>query len=101
MNFDECTKIQYGVLFKYYYSQSFLNFPHPPTPTLMKSFNFNIWLSPKKYIFSNPKVGYIRHCSEIEEASRVFFIPPDEFDQLTYDNTQMKHIIFSYYIIEF
>ena len=73
MDFDECTKIQYGVLFKY--SQSFLNSHHPPTPALMKSFNFNIWLSPKRYIFSNPKVGYIRHCSEIEEASKDFYPP--------------------------
>ena len=74
----------------------FPQLPHPPTPTLLKSFTFNIWLSPKNYIFYDPKVCYIRHCSEIEKAScRDFYPPPDEFDKLTYDNTPMKHITFS------
>ena len=54
----------------------FPQLPHPPTPTLLKSFTFNIWLSPKNYIFYDPKVCYIRHCSEIEKASCRDFYPP-------------------------
>ena len=54
----------------------FPQLPHPPTPTLLKSFTFNIWLSPKNYIFYDPKVCYIRHCSEIGKASCRDFYPP-------------------------